>query len=400
MERFTLPLAATVSLSLLVLGTSVSQASTNCSGALGGTHNDVIVNGTSCTLNGATVLGSVLVNSGGTLIATGGTTVNGSIQVDSGSNIDLDNVRVLGDVSLLNSADVTVGTLATIGTLKLENSGAVNASGNIGSIESKDSWGVKLDGAMVSPGGVNLEFASGPLEICGSTLNDRVNVVSTTGDVLIESSLSCEASTINATVMVEGGSGNVRLVGTLTTTPGDLLVTEQNGNVFLKDVALSDVLVEKTLTGNVTLQNVITDSDISITNNAHITINGTTFGSSIEINENSGVTVTDNSASLEQVLISGNTGPILVARNCDLMLTVIENDDVTIINNNQVDAITAGATCNTGGFGLTYVEVNKNTSAVSVINNTGVLLTCTDNSPAPIGSNNTFTFTDKQCIGS
>lgn len=58
--------------------------------------------------------------------------------MESGGNIDLANASVLGDVSLKDSADVTVGTLATVGTLKLENSGVINARGSLGSIESKE----------------------------------------------------------------------------------------------------------------------------------------------------------------------------------------------------------------------------------------------------------------------
>ena len=114
---------------------------------LTGSYADVIVNGTSCTLDGATVNGSVLVSSGGTLIANNDTNVFGSVQVDAGGDIDLDNVTVLGDVTLKDSNDVTVGTNATIGTLKVEKSGEVNANGAIGSIESKESGRIRLAGA-------------------------------------------------------------------------------------------------------------------------------------------------------------------------------------------------------------------------------------------------------------
>lgn len=60
MEHSVLTLTNTVGLFLLAFGASVSQASTNCSGTLSGTHNDVIVDGASCTLSGATVWGLCL----------------------------------------------------------------------------------------------------------------------------------------------------------------------------------------------------------------------------------------------------------------------------------------------------------------------------------------------------
>ena len=84
MKTVTLIRDVILSLSLLAVGTSVVQAKTNCNGVLGGTHDDVIVKGSGCTLNGATVRGSVFVNQNRTLTATGGTEVLGNIQVDGG----------------------------------------------------------------------------------------------------------------------------------------------------------------------------------------------------------------------------------------------------------------------------------------------------------------------------
>ncbi len=347
---------------------------------LPGSYADVIVNGTSCILDGATVNGSVFVSSGGTLTATGGTEVFGRIQVDSGGNIDLSDVTVLGSVTLKESNDVTVGSTTNIGSLKLEKSGAIVASGTIASIESKDSTGINLIGATIFPGSVSMKFANGSLVICGSTIEGVVNVVSTTGHVLAEA--SCGASTIDGSVAVEKGTGNVRFVGA-TLAAGDLNVIEQTGEVLVEDTSLSDLKVNK-VTGNITLQNVITDSDTTIANNGgDVTINESMLGSDVGITSNGAVTITDNNFSLEDVMISNNSGPVFFDGNVNLSLRIIENIGVTVSGNTFTDA-----------------EVSKNIGGVSIEGNTGEKLNCSDNSLAPTGSGNTITeLTDGQCAG-
>ena len=347
---------------------------------LSGSYADVIVNGTSCTLDGATVNGSVFVSSGGTLTATGGTEVFGRIEVDSGGNIDLPDVTVLGNVTLMDSNDVTVGSATNIGSLKLDKSGAIVASGAIASIESRESTGISLIGASVFPGSVSMKLANGSLVICGSTIEGVVKVVSTTGHVLAEA--SCGASTIDGSVVVEKGTGNVRLVGA-TLAAGDLNVIEQTGEVLVEDTSLSDLKVNK-ITGNVTLQNVITDSDTTIANNGgDVTINESMLGSDVGITSNNAVTVTGNDFSLEDVMISKNGGPVFFDSNFNLSLRIIENIGVTVSGNAFTDA-----------------EISKNIGDVSIENNTGEKLNCSDNSLAPTGSGNTITeLTDGQCTG-
>ena len=165
------------------------------------------------------------------------------------------------------------------------------------------------------------------------------------------------------------------------------------------NTTLRNVKVEKT-TGNVTLKNVTTDSDTTIVeNDGNVKIMQSMLGSDIEIKGNRRVTIKSSSAALEDVVISNNEGKIIVDSNCDLSLSIVENGVVKLTNNNETDAMNAGATCNSDGFGLTDVEVSKNTGGVAIKNNTGELLTCSDNSPAPTGSGNTFTFADGQCAG-
>lgn len=349
---------------------------------LSGSYADVIVNGIWCTLDEATVNGSVLVSNGGTLTASGGTEVFGSIQVDSGGNIDLFEVSVQGDVTLKDSDNVSVGSATTIGTLKLEKSGAVTASGAIAAIESKESTGISLNGATIFPGSVSMELANGSLEICGSTIEGEVKVVSTTGNVHVVADGSCGASMIDGSVAVEKGKGNVRLVDA-TLAAGDLTVIEQTGNVLVENTSLSDVKVEK-ISGNVTLQNVKTDSDTTIADNGgSVKIDMSMLGSDVGITSNGSVTVTGNNFALEDVLVSNNSGPVIFDGNVDLSLSIIENNAVTVSGNTFTDA-----------------EVSKNTGGVSIVNNNGEKLNCSDNNPAPTGSGNTITeLADDQCAG-
>jgi hypothetical protein len=68
---------------------------------------------------------------------------------------------------------------------------------------------------------------------------------------------------------------------------------------------------------------------------------------------------------------------------CVLTLSIVENNAVTVSNNTFTDA-----------------EVSKNAGGVSIVNNTGEKLNCSDNSPAPTGSGNTITeLADGQCAG-
>ena len=385
-------------ISLIALSTSTVYADTQCSGTLSGVYDNVVVNGTACTLAGATVRGSVLVSNAGTLLATGNTSISGGVQVDGGGNIDIDSATALGDVAIFNSADAIVGSGATAGVVKFENSNTLTVSGNVGSIESSASGAIQLDGATVFPGGVTVNAGLGGLTLCGATVEAGINVALTTGSVSAEASATCAASSIDGSVIVGTGTGDVRLVGA-TMAAGDLLVSEQNGDVYLDGTSLSDVGVSL-LTGDITLLNTITDSDTIITNNSGaVLIEHSSLGSDVDISLNGAVTIAANSVSLEDVRVSSNAGPILIENNCDLMLSIVENDNVTLINNNEANATAAGATCDMDGVGLTFVDVNKNTGGKTLINNTGRFLACADNTPAPAGSNNVFDFTDGQCAG-
>ena len=107
------------------------------------------------------------------------------------------------------------------------------------------------------------------------------------------------------------------------------------------------------------------------------------LGSDVEITSNCAVTITGNNFSLEDVMISNNRGPVFFDGNLNLSLKIIENIGVTVSGNT-----------------FTAAEVSKNIGDVSIEDNTGEKLNCSDNSLAPTGSGNTITeLSDGQCAG-
>ena len=375
---------------------------------------DVIVNGVSCTLNGATVTGSVLVSSFGTLTASG-TQVLGSIQATGAYDIRLEATDVSGAVSMKDSRDLTIEASASTGEVLVENSGNVSVSNGaqVAAIFSTRSGGINLTtNARVFPGGVTMSFSSGSLVICGSeiginsdTLTDgsggvqviESGKVGAPVNVLAVAEGLCAASQIEGSVIVQKGAGDVRFAGA-ELLAGDLIVSDQTGNVEVDGSSLSDVKIEN-IGGWVMLKTVTSNSDTSIVDNGDVTIKSSELSGDMNVSFNGMVTITGNSFSLEDVRISSNDGPVVIDRNCDMRLTVIENNVVTITNNNPTDATTEGATC-TSGFGFTDADVSKNMGGVMITNNTGEGLFCSDNDPTPTdGGRNIFTFTDGQCAG-
>ncbi len=403
---------------------------------LAGEYQDVRVYGGSCTLDGATVYGSVFV-SGGTLATTAnGALILGSIQVNIGGDITLESVHVwdevklqhsgnlsvtgnstLARISVTDSADVAIEAAASTGEVQLENSGHLTVSGSVASIISTGSAGIRLNDATVFPGGVTMSLSTGSLEICGSeiggisgTLPDGSGGIYAleSGDVLAVAEGSWTPSEIEGSVIVKKGTGHVRFIGA--TLNSDLIVTEQVGDVEVDGSGcdlldplcgtVSDVNVEK-LTGNVTLRGVTTDSDTTVVeNDGRLIIDSSTLGGDVRVRLSGMVWLTENSFSLEDVLIAKNDGPILLDRNCDARLTITESNSVMITNNNPTDAEAAGATCSSD-FGFSDADVSKNSGGVLIENNTGEGLFCTDNAPAPAqgSEGNTITFSDGQCAG-
>lgn len=360
--------------------------------------------------------GKVSMEASGNLMITGSTA--GEILINAPSSSALGNAEIsdssVGNISMTSAGNLVVESSST-GEIGLENAGDVvvrdnvGGSGSVAAILSTDSGNVTLANARVFPSGVSMN-ASGHLELCGSQVgvnsftgtdgSGGLNV-SQSGDVSAVDKGLCGASEIEGAVIVEKGVGTVHLVGTIMP-DGDLTVIEQSSGtgsmdvVLVQGLTLSDVNVEKTI-GNITMDDTTLDSDTTIAdNNGDVEISGNVVSGDVAISNNDGaVTIARNSFGLEDVLISGNAGPVVIDKNCDMRLTVLENDRVTISKNTGE----RWPSCVTGGFGFTDADVTKNTGGVSIVQNEGEALVCSDNSPPPTGSNNTIGFTDGQCFG-
>lgn len=394
-------------LSLLVLGTTAVHADTICSGIIGGTHDNVIVDGTSCTLNGAFVNGNIIVSNGGTLDTTrNGAEVLGAVQVDGGGDISFDASTLYSGVALNQSGNLSISGSTVVGVVSITSSGEVilESGASVSGIQNLGSLGVSLSDASV-PGGISMTLANGSLVACGAAIGGSgIFMSQTNGSMIMQGGAKgCASSEVDdGSISVQKGTGDVLIAGAVLF---DLIVLDQVGDVVISDTRfmtgapLSDFSVTR-LTGNVSVDGITTDSDVTVTESTgSVTITGSGLGGDAIISSNGGVTVTKSSFALEDVSITGNTGPILVDRNCDLNLTVLENNNVTISNNSEAAAGKAKVDCNLDGFGLTNVIVDKNTGGVSIVKNTGELLSCADNDPAPTGSGNSFTITNGQCAG-
>ncbi len=382
-------------------GSSSNVVSVECDGeSLDGLYADVIVKGAGCTLDGATVFGSVNVESGN-LDTLNGTEIQGRVEAKDAGDVSLAATRVFGDVRLEKSGDLTVadsetggislkdsgdaivGALAMTDELILESSGDATVFGAIAGVVSKNSGSVTLSDATVFPGGVFVSEAclSAP---CGS------------------SAVSVSGGSIKGSIIVGKSTGDVRVQNAVLDT-SDLIVVELTGSVVVggadAGVTLSDVNVEKSK-GSITLTNVTTDSDVKIIENpeGHVSIAGSTVGSDVRIFGNQMVSLTGNSFSGEDLLVNKN-GPVTIDSNCDMRLTVTENGPVTLTNNRDPDPADPNDGC-VSGFGFSDADVSKNQGGVMITNNTGEGLYCSDNDPAPTPNNtNTITFSDGQCAG-
>lgn len=469
---------------------------------LSGCYADVIANDPApsmCTLDGATVTGSVLVSNGMALTTMGTvtrTTIFGSVQGNFGGDITLENTDIFGPVTLAHSGnltvngdstvdgsivqsiaikdsgDVIIGASASTAELLVENTRqdvavTVDVSGSVAAIQLTGAGDINLTGATVFPGGVSI-FNGGDVTMCDARIGiddsgtDGSGGVTSleSGAVLAIEDLSavppCLPSTIEGAVIVEQGEGDVRLVGT-TLLAGDLIVINQTGHVEVTASSLSDVKIEKirsgsvTLTaatldsdttivdicsdadctipgstrgdvliassgidtslggdveiksaGNVTVTSVTSNSDTSIVDNDDVTVASSVLSGDMNVAFNRGmVTVRDSSFSLEDIRIATNDGPVLLYQNCDMRLTVVENQMGVMITNNKEnpDPTRIDETCDTSvsGFGFSDADVSKNGDVV-ISNNTGEGLFCSDNNSVT-GSDNMIAFIDGQCAG-
>ncbi len=354
-------------------------ADTLCTGSITGTHDNVIVNGGTCTLSGATVLGSVTVTAGGTLTMNGTTQINGDIQAFGSGNVALNSGTVIGAVSLLNSGALTVGAAANINALSMTNSGATTIRGVVEKITAVNSGSLTITGtsALVEDGVIVDAGKAGTTLCSGARVFGGLIMMNTSGGLSVGVG-TCGVNTISGAVLVSKGSGAVRIQNAVMTA-ADVSVTEQTGNVVLTNLSLSDIAIEK-LVGSVTLTALATDSDSTLSDiTSTVSITNSSFQGDVSILTAQAITISGNNFNNEDLNIAGGTGSLTISNNTNIGVKVLERGSITF-SGNRFD----------------FAEFTKN-GALSVTNNIGTLLHCADNAPAPTGSGNTVTTKTGQC---
>lgn len=349
---------------------------TICSGSLSGTFADIDVNGGSCTLNGVTVTGSVSVSNGGSLVINGASQISGSVTADGAGNVEISGTTsVLGAVEFRNSASSAISVIgdSDITSLIVSNSGDVVIGGTVGSFSVLSSSAISVAGGNITGGGLLVEQGNGDITLCGASIGGSVSVIETTGSLLAQQSVSCAPSTIIGSVLIEKSTGDVRLTGA-SLSGGDLSIVEVMGTVELVSASLSDLSITGS-SGPVTFDQVITDSDVIVNGlEGSFSISGSTFSGDVSVENNADVSITTSSFGNESVSLKLNSGPVTFSGNQEVSVSVEECDSVTFTDNT-----------------ITGASLTKNTGGVSIVGNTIATLSCVDNIPAPTGSANIVT---------
>ena len=415
----------------MVLGFNSCQycsAQAACNGVLTGTFNNGVmcIGGNNCTLDGATVFGNVLCPSG-RLLVVGNSLITGSVQLSGQvTRAELDAVTVLGavevtDTNVLNELIIT--ELASIGQVKVNNAPntEVNVSGELQGLDLENSGNLIANNLLINPS-ISIKASNGFIEICDSFLGALL-VEQHTGDIEIDADApNCGPTVINGGLIASKGSGQVRVIGT-DLPRGDFIVSEYTGDISLQNIpTVSDINIE-TNSGSLTISNVTADSDTSIiSQDGSITlqelsldgdftiteVNGDFRATKLSTNGGLSITKVNGNITVEELNTAGDftikeidgrvvlqdsvfalmpasvilvTETVEILRNSDLSLTAEEiSGEVRIIDNNIANG-----------------KINKNTGGVVINNNVFASLSCTDNVPAPNGSGNSISFGDGQC---
>ena len=376
---------------LIVLGLNSFQycsAQAACNGVLTGTFNNGVmcVGGNDCTLNGATVSGNVVCPLE-TLEVLGNSVITGNVLLSGQvTRAELDAVTVFGAVQVTDAAvlnELVITEVADVGPVSVNNApnAIVRVSGTLQGLDLTNSGDLIANNLMANAS-VTVRNTNGLIEICDSFLGSLL-VEQHTGNIEINSNApNCGPTTLNGGLNAIKGFGQVRLIGA-SLPSGDLSISEYTGDIVVQDIPIvSDIKSEKN-TGSLTISNVSADSDTIITEHVgDIVIEEfNTAGDFTVTGINGRVTLQDSKFDLEDISVVAVTGNVTILRNSDLSLTVENNSGEVTVTDNTV----------------TNGNINKNTGGVVIINNTFILLSCTDNVPAPIGSGNTITFGDGQC---
>lgn len=356
-----------------------------CSGTLTGSiTNSVTINGGLCTLSSAIISGSVIVSSGGALVANGATVISGNLELDGAGDVLISGTTsILGSINSSNSPTSTlkIESDAMVGGVEMNQSGDIIVSASVSSILSDGSGTILIDKGKVRGGGISKKQGSGDILFCEAEITGPVSVIEVSSGRISTASPSCRSSTVTGSLLVEKSVVDVLLTG-LTLTSGDVIIVELVGSVQIDSSLVSDISMN-IITGNVNLNNVETDSDVGIGGiSGSLSVTACTFQGDSSVSGSGSVTFSGCSFGGESVSVTGNSGPVRILNNEDGNIEISENESVEIIGNK-----------------LGVMSVNKNGGGVSISTNTITELSCVDNSPVPSGSGNQVVNALGQCAG-
>ena len=243
----------------------LASAQVMCDGILSESITGSVTCSGDCVLDGATISGNVECSTG-TLVAKGNSIINGNI-LTSGliTRIELDAVTVLGAVTVTSAIALTelvIKQAAVLRSVRIENTpGNAILAGSLTSLELIGSGSLFANNLSVTVI-IIIIGGNGIVEFCGSVIGG-LSVQERIGDIEINANnINCAPTILNGGFTTVKGSGRVRVIGA-NLPSGDFIVSEYNGGIDLQEARVSDIQVVNS-TGSLTIIDVLSDSDISI----------------------------------------------------------------------------------------------------------------------------------------
>jgi len=375
-------------LCVLALVLAIANSQKICTGVISNGNgpnpitSDVLVPaGSTCTINGVNITGSVFVQQGAGLSTIGKSRVFGVINaIDCGSLFLTGKLSVSGGVSVTKCKQVDVGKQANVGSLTTVDTGSVILQGSVALLSVRGNGNLIISGGKVMGGGILRQGAIGSTTLCGATILGGIKMEAVTGDFNAAASAACGPSDISGTIEIGKGTGSLKVGGGMLL-GADLIVFNQKGNVDFFNSHLSDVSI-KSVTGFVKLNGIQADSDAGISGvTKTITVTKSSFDGDFGIlNNPGGVTITGNEFTLEDLLISGN-GFVSIKNNANFSFVATENKGISITDNKFI----------------TTASISKNTVSTSILRNSFTSLSCADNAGSFSGAGNSVIFGTGQC---
>jgi len=300
--------------------------------------------GVSCTLDGAALHGSVIVE---------------------GGSVTIRDSDILGDVRVSDTAAATRLVRSNVyGTVSIDDAGPV-----------------LIDrGALAD---VAVSHSSGAVEIRHAELGGSLSIDNGSGKIMVA---DVEGTELTDLMVVEH-------VGSIEVTDsdiGDFTVRETGRPVILTGVFVDgDVTVAES--GRVEMQRSESgrpsalDGDLEISDvDGKVRILDITTAGDVSISGSGAIAFRGNDSSNENVELLGNSGPVLVEGNVRLGLTVGGNGEVGVYGNSFTEA-----------------DVSGNSGSVEIAGNAFDSLLCEGNaaSPEDLGGNSVGESADGQCAG-